>query len=157
LLADPLEDLDGLLDGGLADNDLLKTALEGGILLDILAILVEGGGADTLQFAAREGGLEDIGGIHRTLSGAGSNQSMHLVNEDDAILAAADLLDDLFQAFLELAAVLGASDQRADIEGEQAFALDGFWDLASDDTLGKALYDGRFADARLANEGGVVL
>ena len=36
----------------LADEDLLEAPLEGGVLLDVLAVLVERGGADQAQLAA---------------------------------------------------------------------------------------------------------
>ena len=38
----------------LADVDRLEAPLEGGVLLDVLAVLVEGGRADAAQLAARE-------------------------------------------------------------------------------------------------------
>ena len=34
----------------------------GGVLLDVLAVLIDGGGTDALELTAREGGLEDVGG-----------------------------------------------------------------------------------------------
>ena len=49
-----LEDQDRLLDGRRFDLDGLEAAFEGGVLLDVLAILVEGGGADALQLAAAQ-------------------------------------------------------------------------------------------------------
>ena len=51
-LLETAEDRDGALDGGLADVDGLEAALEGGILLDVLAILVEGH-ANSYDVAAR--------------------------------------------------------------------------------------------------------
>ena len=45
------KDLDGVLDGGFLDFDDLEAAFESGVLLDVFAILVEGGGADALQLA----------------------------------------------------------------------------------------------------------
>ena len=48
------QDGDGVLDRGLADEDLLEAALERGVLLDVLAVLVERGGADHAQLAAGE-------------------------------------------------------------------------------------------------------
>jgi hypothetical protein len=44
-------------------HNLLETAVERAVLLDILAVLVERGSTNALEFAAREGGLEYIGGI----------------------------------------------------------------------------------------------
>jgi hypothetical protein len=35
----------------LVDEDLLEAALEGGILFDVLAVLVQGGGADAAELA----------------------------------------------------------------------------------------------------------
>src|SRR5262249_51384329 len=96
-------------------------------------------------------------GVDRALRRARADQGVHLIDEDDAILAAADLFDDLLQPLLELAAILRAGDERADVQGQQALALDRLGDLAGDDALGQALDDGRLADARLADEGGVVL
>ena len=52
LLADTTQDSDGLLDGRLLHHDRLEAAFQGGIALDILAVLVDGGGANHLQFAA---------------------------------------------------------------------------------------------------------
>src|SRR5262249_41874254 len=48
-------------------------------------------------------------------------------------------------------------DERANIKGEQALALDGLGDLAGDDALRQPLNNGGLADARLADEGGGVL
>src|SRR3972149_6550510 len=55
----------GLFHGGLVHQDGLETALQSGVALDVLAIFVQRGCADHLQFAAREGGLENVGGVHR--------------------------------------------------------------------------------------------
>ena len=47
------QDADGVLDRRLADQHLLEATLQGGVLLDVLAVLVERGGAD--HAAARRG------------------------------------------------------------------------------------------------------
>ncbi len=56
-LLDPPQDRDGVLGRGFIHHDGLEAALEGGVFLDVFAILVEGGRADGAQFAARELGL----------------------------------------------------------------------------------------------------
>ena len=43
------------------------------------------------------------------------------------------------------------------IEREDAFVFEKRWDLLIDDALGEALDDGRFADARFADQHGIVL
>ena len=68
-----------------------------------------------------------------------------------------ELLDDLLEALLELAAVLGAGDERADVERQDALVEQDVGDVAGDDPVGEALGDGGLADARLADERRVVL
>ena len=156
-LADALQDLDRLLERRLVDHDRLEASLEGGVALDVLAELVERGGADALQLAAGERRLEDVGGVDGAFGGAGADQRVQLVDEEDGVVRAAQLLDDLLEALLELAAVLGAGDQRADVEGQDALVEERLRDVAGDDALGQTLGDGGLADAGLADEGRVVL
>ena len=68
-----------------------------------------------------------------------------------------DLLEHGLQAVLELAAVLGAGDQRAEVEGDHALVLERLGDVALDDALREALDDRGLADAGLADQDRVVL
>ena len=68
-----------------------------------------------------------------------------------------DLLQHRLEPLLELAAILGAGDQRAHVEGDDALVLQPLGHVAADDPLGQALDDRRLADARLADEHRVVL
>ena len=56
-LGNALHDLAGLLNGGLRHGHRLEAALQGRILLDILAVLIEGGGTDNLNFPSGQGRL----------------------------------------------------------------------------------------------------
>jgi hypothetical protein len=156
-VAQPCEDLDGLVDGGLVDTDLLEAALQRGVALEVLAVLVEGGGADRLQLATRERGLEDGGGVDRALGGARADEVVELVDEQDDVPALGDLLHDLLQALLELSPVLGAGHQRGQVERVDLLVLEQLGHLGAGDALGEALDDGGLADAGLADEHGVVL
>ena len=83
---------------------------------------------------------------------------MQLVDEEDDLpLRLLDLVQNGLQAFLELAAVLRARDERAHVEREDGAVLQPLGHVAAHDTLGKALGDGGLADARLADEHRVVL
>jgi len=62
---DPPQDLHGLLDRGLGDEDRLKTPLERGVLLDVFLVLVERGGSDALELAAGERRLQHVRGVDR--------------------------------------------------------------------------------------------
>src|SRR5947209_12446106 len=55
--ADTLENINRLLDAGLTDNDLLEASLQSRITLNVLAVLIERGSTDTLQFATGKGRL----------------------------------------------------------------------------------------------------
>ena len=50
--AHAVENFDGLFNRRLVHDDGLEAALQGGIAFDVLAVLVQGGGADHLQLAA---------------------------------------------------------------------------------------------------------
>ena len=156
-VAQALEDLFGLLDVGLVDLDLLEAALEGGVAFEVLAVLVHGRRADRLQLAARQRRLEDRGGVDGAFGGAGADEVVELVDEQDDVAGLADLLHDLLETLFELAAVLGAGDQRRKVEREDALALEQLGHLVAGDALREALDDGRLADAGLTDEHGVVL
>ena len=106
----------------LVDEHRLETALERGVLLDVLAVLVERGRADALNLTARERRLEDVGGVDGAFGGARADQRVQLVDEEDDLARRANLVEDLLQALLEFAAVLGARDERAHVEREHALA-----------------------------------
>ena len=69
-VAQALEDLDGVRQRRLTDLDRLEPALERGVLLEVLAVLVERGRADGLQLAAGQHRLEDARRVDRALGGA---------------------------------------------------------------------------------------
>ena len=115
-----MQDLDRLLERRLLDHDRLEAALERRVALDVLAVLVERGRADALELAAGERRLEDVRGVDRALGRAGPDERVQLVDEQDGVVGVAELLDDLLEALLELAAVLRAGDERADVERQDA-------------------------------------
>ena len=156
-LAQALEDLLGLLGGGLVDLDLLEAALERGVALQVLAVLVERRRADRLQLAAGQRRLQDRGRVDRALGRARADEVVQLVDEKDDVAALGDLLHHLLEALLELAAVLRARDQRGQVERVDLLVLEQLGDVAVRDALREALDDGGLADAGLADQHRVVL
>src|SRR5690606_24543283 len=156
-VAQTLQDVDGVLDGRLADLHRLEAAFQGGILLDVLAVLVEGGGADGLQLTAGQLRLADRGRVDGALGRARTDQRVQLVDEQDDVAAGVDLLEDLLQALFEVATVAAARDQRTQVEGVELLVLEGLGNLAVDDGLGQALDHGGLADTGLADQHRVVL
>ena len=68
-----------------------------------------------------------------------------------------DLLDHGLEPVFELAAELGAGDHGAQVDRDQALVLQLVGHVAAHDALGEAFHDGGLADARLADQHGVVL
>ena len=156
-VAQTLEDLDRVRQRRLLDLDRLEAPLEGRVLLDVLAVLVERRRADRLELAAGEHRLEDARGVDRALGGTRPDEGVDLVDEQDDVAAGADLLEDLLQALLEVTAVARAGDERAEVERVELLVLEGLGDLAAHDGLRQPLDDGRLADAGLADQDRVVL
>ena len=143
---------------GSLDEHRLEAAGQRRVLLDVLAVLVQRGGADAVQLAARQRRLQHVGGVHRAFGLAGADQGVQLVDEqDDLALGRGDLGEHGLQPLLELAAVLRAGDQRAEVERQQPLVLQALRHVAVDDAQRQALDDRGLADAGLADQHGVVL
>ncbi len=152
------QDRHRVLDGGFRDEDRLETTGQGRVLLDVLAIFIQRGGADAVQFAARQGGLQQVGGVHGPVALARADQGVHFVDEKhDLPLGGGDLVQHGLEALLELAAVFGARDQGAHVERQNLLVLQAFRHVAVDDAQGQTLDDGGLADAGFADQDGVVL
>ena len=152
------QDRDRVLDGRLGDEHRLEAPRERRILLDMLAIFVERGRADTMQFAARQRGLQEVRSVHRAIGLAGPDEGVHFVDEqDDAARGRGDLVQNALEALLELATIFRAGDERSHVEREQLLVFDQFRHVAIDDAERQALHDRRLADAGLADQHRIVL
>ena len=152
------QDRDGVLDAGLAHVDLLEAAFQRGVLLDVLAVLVQGGGADAVQLAARQRRLEHVARIHRAVGLAGPDHGVQLVDEqDDLAFVLGQVVQHALEPLLELAAELGAGNQRAHVQRQHALAAQALGHLVVDDALGQAFDNGGLAHARFADQHRIVL
>ena len=159
LLLQAAQDGDGVLHRGLAHQHRLEAALQGGILLDVFAILVQGGSTDGAQLAASQSRLQHVARIQRRIAaGAGTHDSVQLVDEqDDVAISLLHLTQHVLQTVLELAAVLRAGHHRTQIERDDLAILQRRGNIAGHDALGQPLHDGRLAGAGLADKHRVVL
>ena len=88
------QDRDRVLDGGLIDKDLLEAALQGWILLNVLAVFVQGGGANAAQFPAGQHRFEQVAGIHGTAARTRTHHGVDLIDEQhDLALGGGHLLE----------------------------------------------------------------
>ena len=157
-LAQAAQDADRVLDGRLIDQHRLEAALERGVLLDVLPVLAQRGGADGVQLAARQHRLEHVRGVERAFGRAGADHGVQLVDEQhDRALGLRDLGQHRLEPILELAAILRAGDQRPHVEADDALVLEALGHVAADDALRQPLDDGGLADAGLADQHRVVL
>ena len=157
VMGDTTENLQGVLHVGLVDGDGLEAALESRVLLDMLAVLVEGGGADDLNLATTQGGLQDIGGVHAALGIACAHDVVDFINDEDDVARLANLLNETLHAAFKLTTELGACHEGGQVEKKDLLIaeLEGHFPL--DDALGKTLGDGGFTYAGLADKAGVIL
>ena len=157
-LPQPAQDADRVLDARFADDDRLEAPLERGILLDVLAVLVERRCANRMQLAARQHRLEHVGRVHGAFRGAGADDGVELVDEENDLAGGiGDFLEDRLQPLFELAAVLCAGNERAHVQGDNLLVLQPLGHVLPHDALGQAFDDGGLADAGFADEDGIVL
>ena len=102
--------------------------------------------------------LQQVARIHRPAGGgAGADQRVDLVDEEDGVLLFLEPVEHLLDALLEVAAVARAGDQRAEVERIDLGGLEDVGHLALMDPQRQPLGERRLADARLADQQRVVL
>ena len=152
------QDRDGVDLVRLVDHDGLEAALQCLVLLEVLLILVKGGGTNGTQLTTGQCRLEDVGGIHGTLATAGTHQSVDLVDEEnDVALSVGHLFDDALESFLKLTFVLGTGDEGTHVERVELFVLQILRYITTHDALGEALDDSRLTGTRFTDQNRIVL
>ena len=154
---DVLQNLKGLLAVGGLYHHFLEPTLKCTVFLNAVAVLVERGGADALDGATGEGGLQDVGGIHRTWCRAGANDGVHLVDEHDDVGTLLQLLDEGLDTLLELASVFRSCHHRGEVKAHKALVEEYRRGVVLHDELGKPFHNGTLAHTGLSDENGVVL
>ncbi len=111
-----------------------------------------------MELTAGQCGLQHVACVHCALGFTGANHGVQLVYEqDDLAFLLREIVEHRLQPLLELAAELRACNQRAQIQCQDSLGLDPFGHFSVDDALSEPFDDGRLADARFADEHGVVL
>ena len=142
---------------GLIDEDGLEAALQRAVFLDVLAVFVQGRGADAAQLAARQQRFEQVGGVHGAFGRARAHHRVQLVDEqNDFALGFLNFFEHGFEPLFEFAAVFRAGDQRAHVQGNELFVLEALRHVAADDALRQAFDDGGFSHARIADQHGII-
>ena len=149
---------DGVFHARLAHVHLLEAPFECGVLLDVLAVLIEGRRPDQAQLAPREHRLEHVRRRDAALAAPRAHERVQFVDEGDYLpVGGTDFGEHCFESLLELATVLGPGDEGREVEAHESLVLEGVRHVSRDDSLGKTFHDGRLADAGVTDEDGVVL
>src|SRR3989338_3775491 len=116
--AQPAEYLDGCFNSRFINEDRLETPFQGLVFFNELTVFVHSGCPDTLQLSTGQRWLKHVAGIDSPFSGAGTNHSVNLIDEeDDFTLRLSDLVYHCLEPFLKLATELTAGDQSPHIKG----------------------------------------
>ncbi len=150
------ENLDSFIYGRLTHHHRLEAALEGRIAFDVLAILIERCGTNTLQLTPRQSRLEDICRINRPFGGTGTNEGMHFINHQDDVAGRADFIHDLLKALFKLTPILGTGHKQANIEGNNALITQNIGCIALDDALGQTFGDRGFTHTGLTDQNWII-
>jgi len=157
-VAHAAQDLDGVIHRGLIHVDRRKPAFQRAILLDVLPVFIQCGGADATQFPASQRRFEHVAGVHRALGRARAHHGVQLIDEkDDLALGFLHLFDGGFEALLELAAEPSTGDHRAQVQAHQPLANQALGHVLLDDLLRQALDDGGLAHARFTDQHRIIL
>ena len=155
--AQTFQNAHGLLFRGLFHRDRLESALQRCVLLNVLPVLLNRRRTDQLQFAARKRGLQNIACIHGALCGAGTDDCVNLIDEEQYISGLHHFLQYLFDTFLELTAVLGARNHTGEIQGYQTLLRQGLGNFTVYNELRQSLDHRGLTDPRLTDQAGIVL
>ena len=151
-----VEDLHRLRGGRLFHLHPAKAAFQRGVLLDMGAELLIGGGADELQFAPGKHRFQDAGGVDGALGGTGTHDGVELVDKQDGGAVPHQLFQQVFQPLFKIAPVFGARHQTGHIQRQQPPPLQRPGHLPGGNAQRQTFGQRRFAHARLADQTGVV-
>src|SRR5690349_8243500 len=90
----------------------LKSPLECCILFNMLAIFIQGSGADTSEFSPRQCGVQHFRGIHGPFRCTSTYQCMELIDKKNHLSSRlGNILENGFEALLKFSTKLGSSNQ----------------------------------------------
>src|SRR5260370_1207414 len=158
VFAQPLEDLDSVLDAWLVDLHALKAPRKCPIFFEVLAKLLEGRRADAPQPARSERRFEQVARLHAAARrGPRPDDGVDLVDEENRPAHCLQGLDDRLDALFEVAAVARSGQHGAHVERVHRRPREGLRDLAAMNLQGESLGYRRLADPGVADEQRIVL
>ena len=153
------QDRDRVGDRRLAHEDRLEAPLERGVLLDLLAVLVERGCADGAQLAAREHRLEEVARADTAPSAAPAPTIVCSSSMKRMIRPSADWISfsTAFSRSSNSPLYFEPARSAPMSSAQTRLPLRPSGHVAGDDALRQSFDDRRLADSRVADQDGVVL
>ena len=151
-----LHDCQRLLLGRFLYQHALKASCQCAVLFNGLAVFRNGGGANDLQFSARQLRLHHISGVHSALRRADPHNGMDLINKQNDISCCRYLLNDRTDPFFKVAAVLGSSYHCRKIQRHNPFFRQCHRDSPLRNALRKPFYHRCFTNACLTDQAGII-
>jgi len=149
--------LKGFLRRGGFHNDLLEATFQRSVFFDALAVFIQRGGSDALEVAPGQCRFEHIGCIHGAGGVTSPNDGVDLVDEEDDVFVALQLIENGLHALFKLASVLGAGHHGGQVQRDHALVKEYPGDLSLNDAQGQAFNDGRLSNAWITDQNRVVL
>ncbi len=108
---DTAQNSDGVIGGWFVDVDLLETTLECSVFFNILLVLFEGGGANSVEFTASQHRLQHIGSIDSAFGSASADNRVEFINkQDNPASGVVDFTKHGFETLFKFATEFGAGD-----------------------------------------------
>jgi hypothetical protein len=152
------QNLNGFVHAGLDKVDALEASGKRAILLEVVAVFLEGGGADAAHLARGQERLEDVGGVHAAAGhGASAHDGVDFVDKKDGSRLALEFGKHALEPGFKVAAVLGAGKKGAHVQGEDLGLGELGGDASLGDEQGQALGECGLAHPRFPHKNGIVL
>ena len=123
----------------------------------MLAVLIQGGGTNGLEFTTSQQGLQNTGSVNSSFCCSCAHQGVDLINEDDDVASRTNLFGDFLQTLFEVSAVATTRNQGTQVQGVELLVLEGFGNVTFDNGLGKTLDHGRLSHTGFTDQDRVVL
>ena len=95
----------------LINLDWLETTFERSIFFEVLAVFVESGCTNGLQFTTSQHGLENACSVNGAFSSTSTNESMNFVDEQNDVATGLDFFENFLQALFEVTAVTATCNE----------------------------------------------
>ena len=152
-----VQDRQGLLRRRLSHLHRLEPPFQGRVLLNMLAVFIQGCRADALDFSPAQRRFQDVRGIQAAFRAAGADDRMNFVNEQQDIAGLVQLVQHVFHPLLKFAPVLGARHHAADIQAQHPLAQQHFRHIPLGNPLRQAFRHRAFAHSRFPDQHRIVL